>query len=1026
MAKVSDKKKVEQLEKCVLDNDYEELKEVLEEYSDFEFLARALGLACRFRSLDMVKLLVEHGATFSYETSATIKSKYGMATQTATGEYYVDYAILLCLRDFNEDRRVGKITAGLDGIYTIARLNQMPVNSEQERVTIIEYLLSEDILTDLQKENLLYQAILNRQGEIVDYLQSTGATISASDDEQYRYGYGNMERFHCRYEKAMTGSDNIFERQELQNCLERVSESEAESILSRLITILKEQGKKLKVTKGLLNALPAQIFTSKYLDQIDLDSIPAQILLERAMQDNNEAFLDYLLKQGIKISSKLAQSLVTNAEGKFKSVFEDILSSEKPKTTENTKKGSSKTEKKSILDKGDNRTDEQKAAQFGYRTAEDGNITITKILDESLYKKMIIPESIYGAKVTSIGIPYLDKTVKSLYIPATVTAIDFNTSRFQTPNIAQTEISPENQAYSTDGECLFTKDGKTLLSALHTTMTEYTVPDGVELIDYDAFKACTRLKKVVFPRSLTEIRSEFGEKVETIEGGENIISCRTNDVKYTKWFENAGGILLLGKVLLKVENQGRDQDTITIPVNVQTIGEGVFEGPLGYEQTKEVIIPGTVRVIGKNAFSYRKFTKLVISEGVEEIGYFAFNKCENLESVIIPSTVKHIHGYAFAACKNLKSVTIPDTEVEISQYAFNEYCGEKIAIGSKPTVMDEGANLAIYSFSEGSGITGENVIDEDGTVFNSDRTELIEFSKRFSGKEYIVPDSVRVIKRYAFASANIESVILPNSVEVLEEKAFSGYSCSLKRIQMSKGLKTIGLSCFEGSKITTVEFFEGLETIEDRAFYGVYLDKVTIPRTVKTIGLNCFAGTKEIVEYNSLSLPEDQLDNARFIGCSAKGNSYFPTGMHSHVVTVKDANSDEVIYRVYAYGDNGSQIFGIAKAWKNYADYDNAYFDAKYPDWKFTMDQKIDIAVGRLSYPVDLSDSAKDMYQTYLSKNTTSILKRCIERNDLGLIRTLEKLGTCNDIKSKSLVEYANTVGNNNIELIAYLMELGK
>ena len=36
MAKVSDKKKVEQLEKCVLDNDYEELKEVLEEYSDFK------------------------------------------------------------------------------------------------------------------------------------------------------------------------------------------------------------------------------------------------------------------------------------------------------------------------------------------------------------------------------------------------------------------------------------------------------------------------------------------------------------------------------------------------------------------------------------------------------------------------------------------------------------------------------------------------------------------------------------------------------------------------------------------------------------------------------------------------------------------------------------------------------------------------------------------------------------------------------------------------------------------------------
>lgn len=343
MAKVSDKKKVEQLEKCVLDNDYEELKEVLEEYSDFEFMARALGLACRFRSLDMVKLLVEHGATFNYETSASIKSKYGVATQAATGEYYADYALLLCLCNFNDDRRVGKITAGLDSTYTVAHLNQMSVNSEQERIAIIDYLLIENALTDLQKENVLYQAILNSQGEIAEYLLSKGVTISVSDDDHFRYGFGNMERFHCRYEKALTGSDNIYERQELQNCLERVSESEAESILSRLITILKEQEKKLKVTKGLLNVIPAQIFADKYLDQIDLGSIPAQNLLERAMHDNNEEFFNYLLKQGIKITSKLAQSLVTNAEGKFKLVFEDILSSEKPKTKENTKKGSSKT-----------------------------------------------------------------------------------------------------------------------------------------------------------------------------------------------------------------------------------------------------------------------------------------------------------------------------------------------------------------------------------------------------------------------------------------------------------------------------------------------------------------------------------------------------------------------------------------------------------------------------------------------------------------------------------------------------------
>ena len=172
-----------------------------------------------------------------------------------------------------------------------------------------------------------------------------------------------------------------------------------------LIYILKNQNKRLKVTKGLLNVIPKEILSNEYLDQIDLDSVPLPILLEKAMQDNNEVFLEYLLKQGIKISPKLAQDLVNNAEGQFKVVFEEIVNAGRPKTKKTPKKEEIKSKKKNIAYK-DNRTDEQKAAQFRYRKDDDGNITIINILDDSLYKTMVIPESIYDAKVTSIGISY--------------------------------------------------------------------------------------------------------------------------------------------------------------------------------------------------------------------------------------------------------------------------------------------------------------------------------------------------------------------------------------------------------------------------------------------------------------------------------------------------------------------------------------------------------------------------------------------------------------------------------------------
>ena len=46
-------------------------------------------------------------------------------------------------------------------------------------------------------------------------------------------------------------------------------------------------------------------------------------------------------------------------------------------------------------------------------------------------------------------------------------------------------------------------------------------------------------------------------------------------------------------------------------------------------------------------------TKLVITDGVTNIGKYAFMKCEKLTSVTIPESVTSIGGYAFYRCSNL-------------------------------------------------------------------------------------------------------------------------------------------------------------------------------------------------------------------------------------------------------------------------------------------------------------------------------------------------------------------------------------
>ena len=70
----------------------------------------------------------------------------------------------------------------------------------------------------------------------------------------------------------------------------------------------------------------------------------------------------------------------------------------------------------------------------------------------------------------------------------------------------------------------------------------------------------------------------------------------------------------------------------------------------GYEgNSKKIVIPATVggyRVtsIADGAFENSKITDVIISDGIERIGWFAFGNCKDLKSITIPSSVTSI-GY---------------------------------------------------------------------------------------------------------------------------------------------------------------------------------------------------------------------------------------------------------------------------------------------------------------------------------------------------------------------------------------------
>eukprot|EP00980_Cylindrotheca_fusiformis_P016046 scaffold4728_cov76-Cylindrotheca_fusiformis.AAC.1 len=112
----------------------------------------------------------------------------------------------------------------------------------------------------------------------------------------------------------------------------------------------------------------------------------------------------------------------------------------------------------------------------------------------------------------------------------------------------------------------------------------------------------------------------------------------------------------------------RQLEEVILPSSVQKVEVHYVPRP-----REEVGIPSNVKVIDDWAFNTCNLLgRLVLNEGLERIGKFAFTRCNSLTEVETPSTVKVIDECAFNKC-NLLVRLVPNEGLErIGQNAFLE------------------------------------------------------------------------------------------------------------------------------------------------------------------------------------------------------------------------------------------------------------------------------------------------------------------------------------------------------------------
>ena len=309
-----------------------------------------------------------------------------------------------------------------------------------------------------------------------------------------------------------------------------------------------------------------------------------------------------------------------------------------------------------------------------------------------------------------------------------------------------------------DVETVVIENGVTAINsdAFHncSNLTSVTIPDTVTSIGDHAFAFCEALPSITIPGSVTSI------------GDYAFVSCYA-------------------------------LTDVTMENGVEIIGGNAFNY---CHQIKEITIPDSVKTIGQNAFVYCEgLTSINLGNGVETIGDSAFAWCKNLESVTIPDSVTYIGERAFSCCGKLTDVVIGNSVETIDKMAFY-FCANVKTMHIPASLTDIGQDALSTCIGLTTITVDENnpaySSDENGILFNKDKTALLQYPASRKNTSYTVPENVTSLGMMAFTFCkNLRSVTMPGTVDTITPGTF--YICfNLEEVIISDGINSIEQSAF--------------------------------------------------------------------------------------------------------------------------------------------------------------------------------------------------------------------------------------
>lgn len=407
-------------------------------------------------------------------------------------------------------------------------------------------------------------------------------------------------------------------------------------------------------------------------------------------------------------------------------------------------------------------------------------------------ERLVLPSTYKGNPISCWQMDSGEKplpAVRFLSIPDSITEISIQGRPF--PNLERVEVQAGNPKFSTDGQMLYSVDGKILIYSLAMGNQErVVVPATVKKIADRAFRHSV-CKEIVFENP--------------------DVSVEDNAFEMSVWLEQKGDYCIVGNMFFRLKHS---MDLLVVPEYIKRFHERAFVQAIPKCMIAP-ISPSRSNVSNLEGKFYRDVKSL------EELTITHFSATLNFANLARLTGLQNVH-----LSENHKKYCSVDGVIFTKDKKMLVFypCGRQ---NKKYQIPEGTVKIARRAFAE------QQYLEE---VFMPDTVTTLGMSAFFHCKK---------LRKVRFSDAIKE---IPDSSAYQNGGVFQ--QCKmLREITLPSKLQYLGSFAFYQSSLQKVEFHDKLRQIGEYAFAKCDLQDISLPATVERLGKGSLAGIETIDTY---------------------------------------------------------------------------------------------------------------------------------------------------------------------------------